>query len=288
MKKYFIFLLLFSSLILIGCSSLSITSPLVQFDVDEYVGRSIYPDDSMIGSLQVELKETKIRIGGENGTYKSFEELKIPSKSFEGVLDKDYLGYNTIRGLHYTSFTDEEGNIRGGFLFNSKENDLLLAGYSYNNKEYTILTCYRLFKKEFKRPSDFELEFWIEEVINTTEIGKHDYFTDDYHYPGFEILDKAYCANYQGTAKVRPDYYVSYCMDYPEGKTAKIEKIVITDPAISIYGFNVGMTYEEFVKIFKNLGFDGSGNTMSLGKYIVTVDLWGGHKISISLSPYSK
>ncbi|MGM9680460.1 MAG: hypothetical protein ACI3XR_03035 [Eubacteriales bacterium] len=108
-----------------------------------------------------------------------------------------------------------------------------------------------------KEPDDSTLEFWIADNVADVDFSGHNPIY------GWFGAEEYYGAGYQPTEDsngntVSPRYFVSYVLsaypDYADGGRY-VTGITITDPSVTLYGFHVLSTAEEFNVIFTNLGY---------------------------------
>ena len=106
-------------------------------------------------------------------------------------------------------------------------------------------------------PKDTTLEFWVAEDVKDRDWSEHD---EIYGWMGArEFLGSAYKKNADTDGSDQhPEHYVSYVItawpDYADGG-AFVTEIVITDPAVQVYGLTLSSTYEEFDAVFEQLGY---------------------------------
>lgn len=109
-----------------------------------------------------------------------------------------------------------------------------------------------------ERPEDTTLEYWLTDVFPTEDMENHD------EIPGIFgarlFLGKDYKAlNADDGNKLLPEIYVYYLAgSWPDeiNYGRYITKIEITDPEISVYGITIESTYEDFDKVFSDMGYE--------------------------------
>lgn len=107
-------------------------------------------------------------------------------------------------------------------------------------------------------PKDTTLEFWITENVKDQDWTGHD---EIYGWMGArEFLGSAYKKNEDADGlDQRPEHYVSYVItawpDYADGGQF-VTDIIVTDPAVKVYGLTLASTFEEFDAVFEPLGYE--------------------------------
>ena len=105
-----------------------------------------------------------------------------------------------------------------------------------------------------KRPSDYKMDFWLNERIKSNEL--NDSLVYGYKYDSiYTYLDSHYSFTTIDKAKKLPDYCVIYdvCL---EEEIATIQAIFITDPKISIYGLSLKSSSYQINRTLSNMGFE--------------------------------
>lgn len=105
-----------------------------------------------------------------------------------------------------------------------------------------------------KRPSDYKMDFWLNERIKSNELNDslvYGYKSDSI----YTYLDSHYSFKIKDKVKKLPDYYVTYnvCL---EEEIATIQAIFITDPKISIYGLSLKSSSYQINRTLSNMGFE--------------------------------
>lgn len=134
---------------------------------------------------------------------------------------------------------------------------LLIIFSSCSGKETTL-----------EMPEDTTLEFWITQDVEDAD------FTD-YN----EILGGMGAIQYYGSGYlpaldedgyiVEPEYYVKYTItawpDYADGGQY-ITSIDFNDPKVTVYGLTVASSYDEFEKIFNEMGYELSEDSSKISE----------------------
>lgn len=278
MKKGLLILLLFASMFLVGCANndskdneenkIGEINEKVELDNGEYVGRLLQPELEFDYNLDIVVSNEIFEIS-PNDKY-SYKEEVVDSDLFSDIYSTEELGYKKIKTLSFEKNT-EDGQIKY-HLFN--HNGLILRRESHYN-DNVLITYHKLFKKEFNKPADYDLEYWIGDFISISELSKHT-IVQIHTYDGPEFLDKNH--------PIVDDKYVSYLIHYPESSPEMIMKIIITDPSVSIYGVNLNSNPEDFEEAFEKMGFKFSYGVGSLGKYRITKPSFDDRSIIIWIS----
>lgn len=109
-----------------------------------------------------------------------------------------------------------------------------------------------------KMPENTTLEFWITQDVSDAD------FSDYHEIIGGIGAKQFYGSGYQPVLdengnKVDPEYYVKYKItawpDYADGGQY-ITSIDFNDPKVTVYGLTVDSSFEEFEKIFSEMGFE--------------------------------
>lgn len=107
-------------------------------------------------------------------------------------------------------------------------------------------------------PEDTGLEFWI-----TQDVAEVD-FSDYYEIVGWMGASQYYGSGYlpaldKDGHEVDPEYYVKYMItawpDYADGGEY-ITSIDFNDPKVAVYGLTVNSSFEEFERIFSDMGYE--------------------------------
>lgn len=123
-------------------------------------------------------------------------------------------------------------------------------------------------------PKDTTLEFWITEDVKDQYWTGHD---EIYGWMGArEFLGSAYKKNEDADGlDQRPEHYVSYVItawpDYADGGQF-VTDIIVTDPAIKVYGLTIASTFEEFDAVFEPLGYELSWGEGAIKTRVATRD----------------
>ena len=135
----------------------------------------------------------------------------------------------------------------------------------------TILTgC----NKKLDRPEDYDCDLWLLDDVTNYDFSEYDEITD--WMGASEYLDKKYEGIKTSEGVTRPTYYVSYVItNYPDYSSKKqaVTQLIIADPNVSIYGFNISLSTAEFFYIFEQLGYKGSdesGYRVSKGDIVIS------------------
>jgi hypothetical protein len=109
-----------------------------------------------------------------------------------------------------------------------------------------------------KMPEDTNLEFWITQDVAETD------FSDYYEIVGWFGARQYYGSGYLPVSdedgyEVDPEYYVKYMItawpDYADGGEY-ITSIDFNDPKVTVYGLTVDSSFDEFERIFSEMGFE--------------------------------
>lgn len=123
-------------------------------------------------------------------------------------------------------------------------------------------------------PKDTTLEFWITENVKDQDWTGHD---EIYGWMGArEFLGSAYKKNEDADGlDQRPEHYVSYVItawpDYADGGQF-VTDIIVTDPAVKVYGLTIASTFEEFDAVFEPLGYELSWSEGAIQTRVATKD----------------
>lgn len=123
-------------------------------------------------------------------------------------------------------------------------------------------------------PKDTTLEFWITENVKDQDWTGHDKI---YGWMGArEFLGSAYKKNEDADGlDQRPEHYVSYVItawpDYADGGQF-VTDIIVTDPAVKVYGLTIASTFEEFDAVFEPLGYELSWSEGAIKTRLATRD----------------
>lgn len=123
-------------------------------------------------------------------------------------------------------------------------------------------------------PKDTTLEFWITEDVKDRDWSGHD---EIYGWMGArEFLGSAYKKNEDADGlDQRPEHYVSYVItawpDYADGGQF-VTDIIVTDPAVKVYGLTIASTFEEFDAVFEPLGYELSWSEGAIQTRVATKD----------------
>lgn len=123
-------------------------------------------------------------------------------------------------------------------------------------------------------PKDTTLEFWITENVKDQDWTGHDKI---YGWMGArEFLGSAYKKNEDADGlDQRPEHYVSYVItawpDYADGGQF-VTDIIVTDPAVKVYGLTIASTFEEFDAVFEPLGYELSWSEGAIKTRFATKD----------------
>lgn len=123
-------------------------------------------------------------------------------------------------------------------------------------------------------PKDTTLEFWITEDVKDRDWTGHD---EIYGWMGArEFLGSAYKKNEDADGlDQRPEHYVSYVItawpDYADGGQF-VTDIIVTDPAVKVYGLTIASTFEEFDAVFEPLGYELSWSEGAIQTRVATKD----------------
>lgn len=123
-------------------------------------------------------------------------------------------------------------------------------------------------------PKDTTLEFWITEDVKDRDWTGHD---EIYGWMGArEFLASAYKKNEDADGlDQRPEHYVSYVItawpDYADGGQF-VTDIIVTDPAVKVYGLTIASTFEEFDAVFEPLGYELSWSEGAIQTRVATKD----------------
>ena len=123
-------------------------------------------------------------------------------------------------------------------------------------------------------PKDTTLEFWITEDVKDQDWTGHD---EIYGWMGArEFLGSAYKKNEDADGlDQRPEHYVSYVItawpDYADGGQF-VTDIIVTDPAVKVYGLTIASTFEEFDAVFEPLGYELSWSEGAIQTRVATKD----------------
>ncbi len=107
-------------------------------------------------------------------------------------------------------------------------------------------------------PEDTNLEFWITQDVKDVD------FSDYYEIIGWFGAEQYYGSGYlpelnEDGYEVDPEYYVKYMItawpDYSDGGQY-ITSIDFNDPNITVYGLTVDSSYDEFERIFSEMGYE--------------------------------
>lgn len=115
-------------------------------------------------------------------------------------------------------------------------------------------------------PEDTKLEFWITEDVSDVDFSDYYEITGWFgakQYYGYGYMPVFDAAGYE----VDPEYYIKYLVtawpDYADGGQY-ITSIDFNDPEITVYGLSVDSSFDEFERIFSEMGYeiskDGSGS----------------------------
>lgn len=109
-----------------------------------------------------------------------------------------------------------------------------------------------------KMPEDTNLEFWITQDVSETD------FSDYYEIVGWFGASQYYGSGYlpesdEDGNKIEPEYYVKYLItawpDYADGGKY-ITSIDFNDPKVTVYGLTVDSSFNEFERIFSEMGYE--------------------------------
>ena len=105
-----------------------------------------------------------------------------------------------------------------------------------------------------KRPSDFKMDFWLNDTTKFNELNHSLIYTLKYDHV-YNYLDSNYSFEIKENIKNLPDYYVSYdiCV---KSEIATIQAIFITDPEISIYGLSLKSNSSVIKRTLTKMGFE--------------------------------
>ena len=123
-------------------------------------------------------------------------------------------------------------------------------------------------------PKNTSLEFWITEDVKDRDWTGHD---EIYGWMGArEFLGSAYKKNEDADGlDQRPEHYVSYVItawpDYADGGQF-VTDIIVTDPAVKVYGLTIASTFEEFDAVFEPLGYELSWSEGAIQTRVATKD----------------
>ena len=123
-------------------------------------------------------------------------------------------------------------------------------------------------------PKNTSLEFWITEDVKDQDWTGHD---EIYGWMGArEFLGSAYKKNEDADGlDQRPEHYVSYVItawpDYADGGQF-VTDIIVTDPAVKVYGLTIASTFEEFDAVFEPLGYELSWSEGAIQTRVATKD----------------
>lgn len=109
-------------------------------------------------------------------------------------------------------------------------------------------------KDVLPKPEETMLEFWLTE--DAAEVDWLGYQEVPGWFGAREFLGRGYALTPEGE---RPEVYVSYLItawpDYADGG-AFVTGIEITDPAVTVYALTVESDYEDFDRVFREMGFE--------------------------------
>jgi hypothetical protein len=118
-------------------------------------------------------------------------------------------------------------------------------------------------------PEDTTLEFWITQDV------ADEVFTDYYEILGVMGATQYYGFGYLPALDedgyiVEPEYYVKYTItawpDYADGGQY-ITSIDFNDPNITVYGLTVTSSYDEFERIFSEMGYELSKDSSNISEH---------------------
>lgn len=134
--------------------------------------------------------------------------------------------------------------------------------------------------KTLAKPQDTSLEFWVAEEVTDFDFSEH---TPIYGMMGggAMYMGKGYqpLSGDVSQGYVYPDYYVLYTLtSYPDysDEGLFVTRIVITYPAVSVYGVTCESSLDTFDKTFQDLGCDIQD------KGIIHIATYGRSKVSFA------
>ncbi len=102
------------------------------------------------------------------------------------------------------------------------------------------------------------LEFWITENVENADFSKHTEILGWFGARQFYGLGYAPAFDEYGNETL-PDVYVTYLIsawpDYADGGQY-VTQIEFTDPKIEVFGLSVNSSFEEFERVFNELGYE--------------------------------
>ena len=109
------------------------------------------------------------------------------------------------------------------------------------------------------RPKDSQLEFWIAENVELEDFSGHDEIAG--WFGAWEYLGTGYHAvrDENGMNASRPEIFVTYVITaYPDYSSPglAVTQIVITDPAVKLYGMTVQSSLEEWDAVMREMGYE--------------------------------
>ena len=123
-------------------------------------------------------------------------------------------------------------------------------------------------------PKDTTLEFWIAENVKDQDWTGYD---EIYGWMGArEFLGSGYKKTQdEDGSDQHPEHYVSYVItawpDYADGGQF-VTDIIVTDPAVKVYGLSIASTFEEFDAVFELLGYELSWAEGAIKTRVATKD----------------
>lgn len=135
-----------------------------------------------------------------------------------------------------------------------------------------------------KRPADTNLEFWITQDVSKVDFsGYHEiigwYGARQYYGSGYQPIFS------ENGYETDPEHYVKYLItawpDYADGGKY-ITLIEFTDPGITVYGLTVDSSYDEFERVFSEMGYKISRESKQTYECITAAK----GRISFSLKSY--
>ena len=186
-------------------------------------------------------------VTGNGSLYMVYDERPVRINAGE---DRDYQTGDKLLIIHANAFPEQARTVFVMKMGSGTKDDV-------PQKALDILTeTGNMVSREM--PKDTTLEFWITEDVNYQDWSGHD---EIYGWMGArEFLGSGYkkITDTDGLDQ-HPEHYVSYVItawpDYADGGEF-VTDIIITDPAVSVYGLTIASTYEEFDAVFKPLGYE--------------------------------
>lgn len=110
------------------------------------------------------------------------------------------------------------------------------------------------------------LEFWITENVEKVDFSKHKEIYGWFGARQFYGLGYAPAFD-EGGNEMLPEIYVTYLIsawpDYAEGGQY-ITEIEFTDPKVEVFGLSVNSSFEEFERVFNELGYEVVSSEMGI------------------------